>query len=278
MSYDNTNLHHKVLIQFPSDPDIIGASSSSVPVSKIQSFPSDVSSSSSNSNVSVSNYENTMDNEQPGTEFITLTSVSMNDSSCSFRTELDRDDLSAFDCIFEGMDYGPQVEKPKFAGYFDVYQFIYEYVLLQLEEELAKEENEVDNKTRAQEKLLKELEDAVEEAKMKKQLAAERRKENQRMRLLRSSLAIANKVSGFILFFVSMPKLPFGCQACGKSFASHSSLSTHRKRIHENKREHECDICGKGMLFLWVISLLYSNLSKMCCDCHQDSNDRDSVK
>ncbi|EYB86600.1 hypothetical protein Y032_0276g1093 [Ancylostoma ceylanicum] len=44
---------------------------------------------------------------------------------------------------------------------------------------------------------------------------------------------------------VQTPALPFACELCAKTFASHASLSTHKKRIHENRNDHECTICGR---------------------------------
>ncbi|KHJ98910.1 zinc finger, C2H2 type [Oesophagostomum dentatum] len=44
---------------------------------------------------------------------------------------------------------------------------------------------------------------------------------------------------------VQSPALPFACDLCSKTFASHASLSTHKKRIHENRKDHECTVCGK---------------------------------
>ncbi|PIO69153.1 zinc finger, C2H2 type [Teladorsagia circumcincta] len=40
--------------------------------------------------------------------------------------------------------------------------------------------------------------------------------------------------------------LPYACDICSKAFASHASLSTHKKRIHENVKRHECSTCGKS--------------------------------
>ncbi|KAK6024977.1 zinc finger, C2H2 type [Ostertagia ostertagi] len=40
--------------------------------------------------------------------------------------------------------------------------------------------------------------------------------------------------------------LPYACDICSKSFASHASLSTHKKRIHENVKRHECSTCGRS--------------------------------
>ncbi|ETN86059.1 zinc finger, C2H2 type [Necator americanus] len=44
---------------------------------------------------------------------------------------------------------------------------------------------------------------------------------------------------------VQSPAFPYACELCSKAFASHASLSTHRKRVHENKKDHECTICSK---------------------------------
>ncbi|VDL63004.1 unnamed protein product [Nippostrongylus brasiliensis] len=44
---------------------------------------------------------------------------------------------------------------------------------------------------------------------------------------------------------VQSPVLPYVCDLCNKTFASHASLSTHKRRIHENRNDHECPVCFK---------------------------------
>ncbi|KAK5977455.1 hypothetical protein GCK32_006112 [Trichostrongylus colubriformis] len=45
---------------------------------------------------------------------------------------------------------------------------------------------------------------------------------------------------------VVSPALPYACNICSKTFASHASMSTHKKRIHENMNMHECSTCGRS--------------------------------
>ncbi|KAK6045442.1 zinc finger, C2H2 type [Cooperia oncophora] len=45
---------------------------------------------------------------------------------------------------------------------------------------------------------------------------------------------------------VVTPALPYACDICSKTFASHASMITHKKRIHENKNNHECTTCGRS--------------------------------
>lgn len=44
---------------------------------------------------------------------------------------------------------------------------------------------------------------------------------------------------------VNSASLPYACDVCSKAFASHASLSTHKKRIHEDMNNHECVTCGR---------------------------------
>ncbi|PIO70012.1 zinc finger, C2H2 type [Teladorsagia circumcincta] len=53
------------------------------------------------------------------------------------------------------------------------------------------------------------------------------------------------KVVSFIMTLFKAA-LPYACDICSKAFASHASLSTHKKRIHENVKRHECSTCGKS--------------------------------
>ncbi|KJH52917.1 zinc finger, C2H2 type [Dictyocaulus viviparus] len=39
--------------------------------------------------------------------------------------------------------------------------------------------------------------------------------------------------------------LPYVCEMCYKTFATHASLSTHKKRVHENKNIYECSACSR---------------------------------
>ncbi|ETN77672.1 zinc finger, C2H2 type [Necator americanus] len=41
------------------------------------------------------------------------------------------------------------------------------------------------------------------------------------------------------------PALPYACELCSKALASNSSLSLHRRRMHENKKDYGCLTCGK---------------------------------
>ncbi|VDO42574.1 unnamed protein product [Haemonchus placei] len=54
------------------------------------------------------------------------------------------------------------------------------------------------------------------------------------------------KVDEYDYVKVLSPALPYACNICSKTFASHASLNTHKKRIHENVNVHECAVCGKS--------------------------------
>ncbi|KAJ1346317.1 hypothetical protein KIN20_001074 [Parelaphostrongylus tenuis] len=44
---------------------------------------------------------------------------------------------------------------------------------------------------------------------------------------------------------VQSVSLPYACDVCSKTFASHASLTTHKRRIHDDVNNHECSICGR---------------------------------
>uniref|UniRef100_A0A7I4XWF3 Zinc finger domain containing protein n=1 Tax=Haemonchus contortus TaxID=6289 RepID=A0A7I4XWF3_HAECO len=54
------------------------------------------------------------------------------------------------------------------------------------------------------------------------------------------------KVDEYDYVKVLSPALPYACNICSKTFASHASLTTHKKRIHENVNVHECTVCGRS--------------------------------
>lgn len=39
--------------------------------------------------------------------------------------------------------------------------------------------------------------------------------------------------------------LPYACEQCCKTFATHSSLSIHRRRVHEDRNDHVCPTCSR---------------------------------
>ncbi|VDO59922.1 unnamed protein product [Heligmosomoides polygyrus] len=39
--------------------------------------------------------------------------------------------------------------------------------------------------------------------------------------------------------------LPYECGQCCKAFASHPSLSLHRRRVHEDRKDHVCPTCSR---------------------------------
>lgn len=47
----------------------------------------------------------------------------------------------------------------------------------------------------------------------------------------------------------------FDCKKCEKSFKSKQVLQLHYKRIHFGvQKRHECNICGKNVLYLKVVA------------------------
>ncbi|KAJ1361813.1 hypothetical protein KIN20_021161 [Parelaphostrongylus tenuis] len=54
-----------------------------------------------------------------------------------------------------------------------------------------------------------------------------------------------DEVDQHLYIKVNSPSLPYVCEVCAKMFASHASLSTHKRRKHEDLNIHECSVCQK---------------------------------